>query len=714
MSTVFITEKYSVAEEYAKILGINDRDKRKGFFEGPSSYLGTNVVITWARGHLIRICEPEVQNEDWQGKWTLDKLPMMPSKFKYEPIPDSISQFKVIKELYTRNDVDCIYYAGDSGREGIYIQALIRNQIFKSNPKCEEKVVWISSFSEAAIKEGIKTAKPYSAYLSMIDSGYARAISDWLIGMNFTRSVTIKNGPLIKIGRVKTPTLAMVVKRQEEIDNFKKTDYYGIKAIGNPEDKINWKASELSRFHDSELLYNESGFLKREDADKLLGELSSDNHLRTEKVDIKKDKKEYAPLLFNLTDLQSTCTKALKISPSTTLEIAQKLYQEAKLTTYPRTTSRYLDTKTQQQYAAMGYKIPDMYVNDDKVDDHFAIIPTFCGDESVSLSETEKKVYELILKRFMDTMKPPYVYDAVSVVYRHQNKEPFYENFRVVKQLGWKEKDDSDEASNKTAPNEGDIISVTFQINEMATKPPTPYTTGSLVKAMESAGKLIDDKELRENIKSSGIGTPATRGDIVKDLATPNKAGVACIEVDKSQKITPTEFGKQVIAAVKKFDESLTSPIKTAEMEDKLNAINDKELSYDDYMQIIQNYVRETTATISNAETQRMSYGSAGGGISGKCPHCGGEVAKGQYGIYCKNKCGMSFEKVYGHKLTEAQIMKLLEGKSVTYTDNGRKTTVMPSVVENPWNGKVYYNWASKSEFVNKSGGSGNYGKGKK
>ena len=604
---------------------------------------------------------------------------------------------KLQVSLYTRNDVDCIYYAGDSGREGIYIQALIRNQIFKSAPSFPEKVVWISSFTDEAIKEGIKDAKPYSAYQSMIDSGYARAIADWLIGMNFTRAMTLKNGPVIKVGRVKTPTLAMIVKRQEEIDNFKKTDYYGIKAAGSPSDAINWKATKLSKFFESDLLYNENGFLKKEDAEKLLFEFDTDKKLTVDDVKVK-NTQEYAPLLFNLADLQSTCSKVLKITPAKTLEIAQTLYESAKMTTYPRTDSRYLDTKTKKQYAEMGYDIPSRYVNDDKVTDHFAIIPTFHGSDS-KLSDLEKKVYNIILTRFMNTMKPPFVYDAVSIIYKHKNGEPFYEGYRIIKQMGWKEKDDSEDVSTKPVPNKGDVVSVTFAIRNMETKPPSAYTTGTLIAAMEKAGRLIEDEELRENIKTSGIGTSATRAGIIEDLATPNKNGVACILIDKSQKITPTDFGKQVIAAVSRFDEDLTSPIKTAEMEDKLNAINDKELTYPDYLGIIETYIRSTTTKILNAEVEKMSYSTGKASVSGKCPHCSGEIAKGQYGIYCKSKCGMNFDKVYGHKLTDTQVAKLLEGKSVSYTDKGKKTTVFPKVTENVWNGKTYYNWESKTDF---------------
>ena len=256
MSTIFITEKPSVAEEYKKVLRVQQDGRTNGYIEGYSSVMNTNVIITWAVGHLIGICSPEEHNEDWKS-WKKEYLPMIPNPFKYKPQSNTYDQFKVVKSVYTRSDIDCIYYAGDSGREGIYIQALIRNQIFKSAPRFTEKVVWIDSFTEQAILNGIKNAKPYSEYLPMVDSGYARAIDDWLIGMNLSRAFTITSGGYgnsIAVGRVMTPTLAMVVNRQNEIDNFVKTSYYGVKA----DNFASWKAVEGSRFFESDELYYSS------------------------------------------------------------------------------------------------------------------------------------------------------------------------------------------------------------------------------------------------------------------------------------------------------------------------------------------------------------------------------------------------------------------------------------------------------------------------
>lgn len=695
MSTVFITEKPSVAQEYRKVLKVQTNGtKTNGYIEGYSSVMKDNVIITWAVGHLIGICSPEEHNEDWKS-WKKESLPMIPHPFKYKPQGSTYDQFKVVKSVYTRSDIDCIYYAGDSGREGIYIQALIRNQIFKSAPKFPEKVVWIDSFTEEAILEGIRTAKPYSAYVPMVDSGYARAIDDWLIGMNLSRAFTITSGGYgntVPVGRVMTPTLAMVVNRQEEIDNFVKTSYYGVKA----DDFAAWKAVEGTRFFESDDLYNENGFLKKEKAEALCSELGKDNSLTVDNVKVQ-TKTEYAPYLFNLADLQALCSRLFKISPAKTLEIAQTLY-EKKYTTYPRTDCRFLSTAVQKELKQKhGYDIPKRYVDDSKITDHYAIIPTFEGNAN-SLSGLERSVYDVIYKRIMDTMKPPFIYDAVSIQYIHSTKEKFFEAFRIIKQTGFKGKLDEEETgdvSNKPVPKKGDKVTVTsFHTYDMETRPPSAYTTGSLILAMEKAGKLIDDEELREQIKTCGIGTSATRAGIIEKLVTDK-----FIEISKAQKVSPTERGKQIVRVVGKYDEALVSPVKTADMEQQLQAIAESSLTREQHSKDIADYLKETISNIFANNTDRIAgaEGSSGAGISGKCPKCGGEVAKGKFGVYCKSKCGMNFAKVYGHELTETQIQKLLNGKEITYTVKGRKTTVLPEVAQNDWQGKTYYNWKTKS-----------------
>ena len=695
MSIVFITEKPSVAREYRKILHVSDSDGGKGYYEGQSSVMNANTIITWAVGHLVSLCTPDKQNPDWAGNWSKSKLPMIPDKYKYAPIEGTADQFHNVKSVYTRSDIDCIYYAGDSGREGIYIQALIRNQIFKSNPKCKEKVVWISSFSEPAILEGIKTAKPYSEYQNMVDSGYARAISDWLIGMNFTQGFTLTSNKLINTGRVITPTLAMIVNRQNEIDNFKKTDFYGVQASNGAA----WKVVKGSRFFESDLLYNDNGFIKKSDAEKLVAGCNGDKSLKVDKAEVK-EKKEYAPHPFSLLDLQVYCSKFLKMSPDVTLKIAQSLY-ENKYTTYPRTDTNFLDTKTQADLKNHGYNIPDRYVDDSKVTDHYAIIPDVNGrglsSDTDLLSGEEKTVYEIIEKRFLDLMKPAFIYDAVSITYKHSCGEFFFIGFKNVKALGWREGQNVD-TTQTPVPAEGSIVPVDeFTIRNMETKPPVPFTTDTLLQAMDNAGRFVEDDALKKQLKAcKGIGTPATRSEIIKRLADKQ-----FIVIDKKQKVAPTEFGMKVIPIIAKYDETLVSPVKTAEMEMQLERIANGELTIDDYLAEINEYVRSTTKNIlANQDTTFASERGGGSGATYKCPKCGGDVVHGKFGWYCKTtpKCGFyPQQKVFGHELTEKAVEALLSGKQTSFTANGKKTIVLPEITEREYNGKTYYNWQTKN-----------------
>lgn len=678
MKTIFITEKPSVAQEYKKVLKVETSGKTDGYIDGFSPVLKKEVLITWAIGHLVTICTPEKHNPDWGGIWDINKLPMIPKEFKYAPLSKPYAQFKVIKSLYTRPDIECIYYAGDSAREGIYIQALIRNQIFKTAPKFEEKVVWIDSMTETAILNGIKEAKPYSFYLNMADSGYMRAISDWLIGMNFTMCFSTTSKTTINVGRVMTPTLAMVVNKQKEIDNFKKTSFYGI----NADDFAGWKATKGSRFFEDDRLYNEKGFKKKEDAEQLISEFNQSMALTVDAVKIT-PKKEYAPYLYNLADLQAACAKRFYISPDEALAYAQSLY-EKKITTYPRTSSRFLSTKlAEEELKPKGFNVPPRYVNDEEIEDHHAIIPTFASEEDVAkLTGREAEIYQMILKRFTDILLPPFEYDAVSVIYRHQNGEKFYETFRKVRNYGFKSREEAAEVDNageeaiidKLIPSENDVVSVSaFSLREMETKPPVPYTTGTLVLAMEKAGKLIEDEELREQIKTSGIGTSATRAEIIKKLNSKE-----FISVDKKQKVSPTDFGKKVIEIVSKYDEALVSPLKTADMENKLTAVANGKLTKEQYLSGIEQYIRETVEAIKSTNTERISNPSYASSEEHECPCCGRPLKFGKYGWYCSDNptCKFTLHKeICGHKMKDADINDLIKkGHTKEYTFKSAKT----------------------------------------
>lgn len=720
--TIFITEKPSVAREYAKVLKIQESGKNNGYIEGHSPVLNKDIRITWAVGHLIAICEPGKQNEAWGSKnWRDNKknLPMIPEVWKYAPQGATYDQYKVVKDIYTRKDTDAIYYAGDSGREGIYIQALIRNQIFKSAPKFPEKVVWIDSFTEEAILGGIRDAKPYSEYKNMVNSGYARAKADWLIGMNLTQAFSITSG-YMPVGRVMTPTLALIVKRQREIDNFKEEDFYGVNALigssaGDDESQddetaVKWKSDSSSEYYESPLLFNEGGFKNtaKNEAEKFIGKLNDAGTLTVKSIK-KTEKSETAPLLFNLADLQAHCSKAYHITPADTLKIAQDLY-EAKKITYPRTDARVLSSAVAKEIEAFtGKKVPGKYVNDAKITDHYAIIPTNysvtpdrCSDGSLA-----EKIYRDIVKRFYAIFLPAYRYNTYGIVYEALGREHFFQSFKEVTDLGWR-KVYGEVPKSVSLPAEGKTISAKFVRKDMRTTPPSAYTTGSIILTMEKAGKFIEDEELREQIKTCGIGTSATRAGIIEKLVN-NKM----IEIDKKQKITATELGMKIIPIVEKYDAQLISPEKTADMEQQLADISSGALSTEDYECGLRKYLKDTVANILNNNTERVgSMDNNGNSDSlGKCPKCGGGVVKGKFGPYCTNKCGAMLGKVYGKVLTDAQLKKLLSGSAVTITTgNGYKTTVFPEVVENEYNGKTYYVWKTGKGDGADNSGSGSAG----
>lgn len=710
--TIFITEKPSVAKEYARVLKVSDKNLG-GYFEGHSSVLNKDVRITWAVGHLVSLCPPAMQNPEWDHKnWQDNKknLPMYPDVWKYAPLSNSKDVFNAVKKVYTQKDTDALYYAGDSGREGIYIQALIRNQIFKTAPKFDERVVWIDSFTDEAILKGIQEAKPYSAYLNMVNSGYARARSDWGIGLNLTQAFTVTSGTresgALNTGRVMTPTLAMIVDRQEEIDNFKEEDYYGVNAVigkvanSNKDESIKWKSDKSSAYFESPLLFNDGGFKNTaiEECEKFIGTLNADGKLVVK--DIKTtDKSELAPLLFNLAELQNHCSKTYHISPDQTLQIAQELYEEKK-TTYPRTDARVLSSAVAKEIKDVtGKTVPNKYVDDSKITDHYAIIPTnykvdvhqFDGlDEKTTPLKT--KVYRDIVKRFCAIFMPAYKYTTYSAVYEALGREHFTQSIKQVTQLGWKELY-NETVKKAVIPEKGQVISANFVRNDMKTTPPAYYNTGSLILTMEKAGKFIEDEELREQIKTCGIGTSATRAEIIKKLQTINM-----ITIDKNQKVAATPLGIALIRIVRKFDAQLTSPEKTAEMEQKLTDIANGTLTIEDYERDLKAYLVETVQNILNNNTERIKImGAENSNESsdfGKCPHCGGEVTKGKFGVYCVNKCGANLSKVFKHELTDAQIKKLLSGKEVKFkNDKGYETVVQPELVENEWQGKTYYNW---------------------
>ena len=603
---LLITEKPSVAMEFAKVLKIT-ANRKNGYIESDE------WIITWCVGHLVTMSYPEVYDEKLKF-WRLDTLPFIPQEWKYEIIPAVQNQFKIVQSLLQREDVEEIYNAGDSGREGEYIQRLVF-MMAKPNPNAKIKRVWIDSQTEEEIQRGIREAKDASEYDSLSDSAYLRAKEDYLIGINFSRLLTIiygrrvanqiqENRASISVGRVMTCVLGMVVSREREIRNFVKTKYYKIIGeFGNQDGsfKAEWKVNEKSEFFESTKLYNESGFKKEEDAKNFIASLAGKKATITE---LKKSKqKENAPLLFNLAEVQNECTKRFKIKPDETLEIIQNLY-EKKLVTYPRTDARVLSSAVAKEISknlnglVKGYKNEEVqsllnkmisekystnllktkYVNDSKITDHYAIVPTGQGFENFDkLPDLQKQVYNVIVKRFIAIFYPPAQYNKVSLTVSVE-KEIFNASGKVCTDLGYlevlkpkninakstdkaqtvekDEKNSEKQSDNGDAENnlevfknlkKGQEVEVkNYEIKDAETSPPSRYNSGSIILAMENAGKLIEDEELREQIKGAGIGTSATRGEIIKKLEK-----IKYIDINsKTQIVTPTKKGEAIYDVV--------------------------------------------------------------------------------------------------------------------------------------------------------------------
>ena len=685
---ILITEKPSVAMEFAKVLKINGQ-RKDGYLESES------WIVTWCVGHLVTMSYPEVYDEKLKF-WRLDTLPFMPKEYKYEVIPNVQKQYNIIKGLLEREDVDSVYVATDSGREGEYIFRLVESQIGIKKPN--RKRVWIDSQTEEEIKRGIEQAKDLSEYDSLSDSAYLRAKEDYLIGINFSRLLTIIYGRRaaieldedrisISVGRVMTCVLGMIVSREREIRNFVKTPYY--KIIGEFGDetsfvKAEWKVTEKSRMFESPKLYNESGFEKEQDAKNFIVSLQGKKAIVTE---VKKSKtKENAPLLFNLAEIQNECTKRFKIKPDQTLEVIQNLY-EKKLVTYPRTDARVLSTAIAKVISknlngiAKGYKdeeeqgyIKQMaeekyktdltktkYVNDSKITDHYAIIPTGQGYENFDkLPELQKQVYKVIVRRFLAIFYPPAEYNKISVKINVENEE-FSASGKVCTKQGYlevlKERKNEPQGSGKilqmNAQNVENLIPkdaenvdnknslqnsknknqenieneindkknvtneksdsengsleilgalkkgqeigvVNYEIKTSETTPPSRYNSGSIILAMENAGKLIEDEELREQIKGAGIGTSATRAEIMKKL---ERIGYIAINA-KTQIITPTKKGEVIFDVVNRSMPDMLNPKLTASWEKGLDMVAKKEIEPDAFMGKLENYINSKVSKL--------------------------------------------------------------------------------------------------------------------
>ena len=673
--SLFIAEKPSVAREFANALKINMVSK-DGYMESDE------VVITWCVGHLVTMSYPEAYDEKYK-RWSFDTIPFLPTEFQYEVIESAKKQYRIVSSLLNRQDVSTIYVCTDSGREGEYIYRLVEQM---SGVKGKErKRVWIDSQTEEEILRGIREAKDLSEYDNLSNAAYLRAKEDYLMGINFSRVLTLKYGRSVKeylkrdravisVGRVMTCVLGIVVNREREIRSFVKTPFYRVLGSFKLQDKAfsgEWKAVEGSPYYMSPKLYKENGFKERETAEALIAHLTEEpvGDVKVESIERKKENKN-APLLYNLAELQNDCSKLFKISPDETLRIVQELY-EKKMVTYPRTDARVLSTAVAKEihknigglrgyglvseYAAEilqtgNYKniAKTRYVNDKQITDHYAIIPTGQGLNNLNgLHPLSAKVYEVIVRRFLSVFYPPAVYQKYALCISVK-EEKFFANFKVLAEEGYlkvttysfKKDTSKDVAKDTTAskneaqsedgenpkPDEseetdikcdeeflallktlkkGDILSAdSYEIKEGETSPPKRYTSGSIILTMENAGQFIEDEELRAQIKGSGIGTSATRAEILKKLVNIEYLALN----KKTQVLTPTLMGEMIYDVVGSSIKALLDPSLTASWEKGLTGVADGSITPDEYMDKLTGFVGRRTQYVKQLNNQGMLY----------------------------------------------------------------------------------------------------------
>lgn len=714
--SLIITEKPSVAQEFARILGVSGRND--GYIEN------SDYVITWCVGHLVEMVYPEVYDEKYK-KWKLEDLPFLPKDYKYDVIPAVSRQYDVVHKMLHREDIDTVYWAGDAGKEGQTIEENIR-MYGGVREGMKELRVWIDSQTEEEIRRGIREAKPMSDYANLGKSGIMRTIEDYAMGINFSRAMSVKYGNLlndaagtrsytaIAVGRVMTCVLGMVVIREREIRNFVETPFYRV--VGSFTDaniEAEWKAVEGSKYFESPLLYKENGFKKQESAENLIAELSGKTAV-VESIERGTSRKK-APLLFNLAELQAECSKRFKISPDETLQVAQDLY-EKKLTTYPRTDARVLSTAVAKEIGknisrlkgyepvqgyverimkeGLHYNIAKtQYTDDSKITDHYAIIPTGQLTELRSLNELQRSVYDLIVRRFLSIFYPAAEYQTVKLVVA-VGEEKLFVGAKALKVPGFLEiagrRQDAEKESSKDENEETDSPGLLeladqltegqelpvngYSLKEGSTKPPKRYTSGSMVLAMENAGQLIEDEELRAQIRGSGIGTSATRAEIIKKLV---RIGYLHLN-KKSQILSPEVLGEMVYEVVNMTVPALLNPKMTASWEKGLDGITRGTVIMEDYREKLEDFIRKETLNMveRNLTTQLVEQiqplaGKDARGIAAKkklgiaCPVCGAELVTTPFGYGCSNYkkdgtgCKFSVGTIAGRDLSEEEFKDL-------------------------------------------------------
>ena len=674
-----------MAQEFAKALKLKTR-RGDGYLESEEA------IVTWCVGHLVTMSYPE-EYDPALKRWSLTTLPFIPEEFKYEVIPAVQKQFTIVSQILNRPDVECIYVCTDSGREGEYIYRLVEQQANVTGK--ERRRVWIDSQTEEEILRGIREAKDLSEYDNLSASAYLRAKEDYLMGINFSRLLTLKYGDsisnylhtkyaVISVGRVMTCVLGMVVRREREIREFVKTPFYRVIATLDANGQTfegEWRAVQGSRWFESFDLYKENGFKKKEKAQELIDYLSQPQPVQAQIAAIEKKKeKKNPPLLYNLAELQNDCSKRFKISPDETLRIVQELY-EKKLVTYPRTDARVLSTAVAKEisrnlnglskYPMAAPYLQDIlqfgthkglaktrYVNDKQITDHYAIIPTGQGLSALnSVSGTAKGVYDCIVRRFLSIFYPPAVYQKVSLILKIK-EESFFANFRVLAEEGYL-KVAGVPKNDEMSPDFFEVIQKlrkgmslpvnSLEIKEGETSPPKRYNSGSMILAMENAGQLIEDEELRAQIKGSGIGTSATRAEILKKLCNIKYLALN----QKTQVITPTLQGEMVFDVVNGSIRSLLNPELTASWEKGLTYVADGEITSDEYMQKLEHFIVSRTEGVKGLNNQyqlRACYDKAaqfykGAQSAGKSTGAGRTGISARSGAYKKGAEGSKGKK---------------------------------------------------------------------
>lgn len=655
MKSLYIAEKPSVAQEFMKALGENPQ-RRDGYSESD------DAVFTWCVGHLVTMSYPAEYDASLK-RWSMDTIPFIPTEWKYEIIPAVAKQFNIVAGLLNREDVDKIYVCTDSGREGEYIYRLVEQMAGVHGKK--RLRVWIDSQTEEEIKRGVRDAQDLSEYDNLSEAAYLRAKEDYLMGINFSRVLTLKYGQsissffrqnnrtVIAVGRVMTCVLGMVVRREREIRNFVKTPFYRVVAtLPLSEDKnfdAEWKAVEGSKYFESPKLYKENGFKEKKDAEELINILSENKPVTMEVISIeRKTENKQPPLLYNLAELQNDCSKFFKLSPDETLKHTQELY-EKKLVTYPRTDARVLSTAVakvidknitglrnipeykefvEEILSAKSYEgiAKTRYVNDKQITDHYAIVPTGQGFNNLkNLSATTKAVYYAIVRRFLSIFYPAAVYKKISISLRCDT-ESFFASFKVLEKEGYlkvvnsfrKSKADGEETEEEKYDEafldklkglkKGSILDVSgFNVKEGETSPPKRYNSGSMILAMENAGQLIEDEELRAQIKGSGIGTSATRAEILKKLVDKKYINLN----NKTQIITPSQLGEIVYDVVDNSIKRLLDPRLTASWEKGLTGVAEGNISTDEYLLKLEAFISKNTMmvkTLNNEYSLRQYF----------------------------------------------------------------------------------------------------------